>query len=299
MNDELRVRDAAFAITARFEGGGYQTYQNYDSGIISYGRFQFTLASGTLGRIVEKYLSQSTTPTALTLRAFQGRILARDASLRTNQQLRDLLIAAAGETVMQQIQDDEAANQYWEPVKRIAITPRGLQTPLAWALLFDIGINFGVGDGFLRMAERELGVRERSLIGQNSLSEAQLITRVAELRKISHDRQALRDNLPGLRVRGDFWVNLVRQGDWQLQGDANGNIYVKGQPVQVRGAITPPAPPPAPPPLDPARFYLSATEDRIRVRARAVDGQIVGSLSRGDIVEVIEPYTQAQSGYAR
>ena len=40
-----RIRRAAFNITSTFEGSKtYANYQNYDAGIISYGRFQFTLS---------------------------------------------------------------------------------------------------------------------------------------------------------------------------------------------------------------------------------------------------------------
>ncbi len=288
--DETRVRVAAFNITARFEGGGYHTYQNYDSGIISFGRFQFTLSSGTLSRIVDKYLAQSGTNTAQDLRDYQARIQGREESLRRDTELRDLLVAAAREPIMQQIQDDEATDHYWEPIKQIAITPRGLQTPLAYALLFDIGINFGVGDGFLRMAERDLGVPIRSRIGTNGITEEQLITRVVQLRKISHDRQAVRDNMPGLSVRGDFWVSLVQQGDWQLAGDSSGNILVKGIPLQVRN---PNGGDQAE--LDPTKFYVTPTDNRVRIRAQPISGSQVASVSLGDIVEVIEPYKSARS----
>jgi len=296
MADENRVRLIAFAITARFEGGGYHTYQNTDSGVISYGRFQFTLASGSLGRVVNNYLEQSTSSIALSLRPYLPRIQAHDASLRTDTGLRDLLVVAASDPIMQAAQDEEATQSYWDPIKRIAINPRGLTTPLAWALLFDIGIHFGVGDGFLRIAEREFGVPERSRIGQNGLSEARLITRVAELRKQSHDRQALRDNLPGLRVRGDFWLNLVRQGDWQLQGDANGNIYVKGQPIQVREPEPEPDQPPPlePEPEEPAEpLFIVPIDNRIRVRTRPVDGQQITTVSRGDVLLVLDPPEEA------
>lgn len=290
MNDESRVRAAAFRITAHFEGSGYASYQNIDSGIVSYGRFQFTLASGMLRQIVDQFVAQSTTLTASQLRAYQGRIVARDASLRRDQTFRDLLIAAADEPVMQHIQDEVATTHYWEPIKRVAIEPRGLTTPLAWALLFDIGIHFGVGDGFLRIAERQFGVPERSYVSVNGLSEAELITRVAELRKQSHDRQAIRDNLPGLRVRGDFWLNLVQRGDWHLQGDLNGNIIVKGTPIPVR---TPNGKTPDSGELDPNKFYIMATADRIRLRQQPVSGETIGVISEGQILEVIEPYSTA------
>lgn len=294
MNDESRVRLIAFAITARFEGGGYQTYQNSDTGVISYGRFQFTLSSGALGRVVTAYLQQSTSPVALSLRPYLPRIQARDVALRTDTGLRDLLIVAAGDSVMQAVQDAEAVQSYWEPIKRVAIHPRGLISPLAWALLFDIGIHFGVGDGFLRIAEREFGVPERSRIGQNGLSEAQLLTRVAELRKQSHDRQALRDNLPGLRVRGDFWLNLARLGDWQLAGDANGLIYVKGQPIQVREIEPEPLEPEPEVPVEPIeRLLITPTDNRIRIRTRPVDGEQITTVSRGDVLTVLDPPEEA------
>ncbi|NJL93014.1 MAG: hypothetical protein HC915_04480 [Anaerolineae bacterium] len=55
---------------------------------------------------------------------------------------------------------------------------------------------------------------------------------------IAHARQAERDNLPGLRVRGDFWWNIAQAGDWYLQGDADGFVYPKGGvKVQVRQPV--------------------------------------------------------------
>jgi hypothetical protein len=98
-----------------------------------------------------------------------------------------------------------------------------------------MGINFGTRHGFLGKAEEELGVPSKSRVGDNGITEEQLITRLAELRRDSHYRQAERDNLPGLKVRGDFWVNLVNGDDWRLQGDADGKLTVKsGKVVQVR-----------------------------------------------------------------
>jgi hypothetical protein len=291
MDDEARVRTVAFQITTRFEGSGYHSFQNYDAGIISYGRFQFTLASGALGRIVSDYLRQANTNTATALQAYATRIQQRDESLRHDSRLRDLLIAAAQEPIMQQLQDDEATRSYWEPIKRIAIAPRGLETPLAWALLFDVGINFGVGDGFLRIAEREFGVPARSNVHTSGLSEVRLITRVAELRKISHDRQAERDNLPGLRVRGDFWVNLVYRGDWQLQGDANGQIIVNGTPIQVRA----PGTQPEPSVNGSGGLLITPTADRIRIRTQPVNGTPIEMMRLGTQAEVLEPVEEARS----
>lgn len=235
MGDDLeRVRRAAFSITETFEGHGYAAYQNYDAGVISYGRFQFTLAAGTLATVVTRYLERSTSQIAMELRNFQPLLVARDQSLRQHTRLKELLIAAANEPQMKQVQNDLATENYWKRMLELSAKPRGIGAPLSLALLFDIAINFGVMHSLLTMAETELGVAPRSRVIENGVTEQQLITKVAELRKRGHDRQAERDNLPGLRVRGDFWVGLVASGDWGLQGGVNGTIQVKGKPIQVR-----------------------------------------------------------------
>lgn len=230
-----RIRKAAFAITNIFEGKGYPSFQNADSGIVSYGRFQFTLGAGSLGTVCRRYCDRSLTPTADEIRAnFLPRVLARDPGLRNEVRLRDLLVAAAEEDVMKTVQNEVATEGFWERMLNITARPRNIQLPLSLAMLFDIAINFGVMHGLVTRAEDELGVPQRSRVRENGINEQQLMVQVADIRKRSHDRQAERDNLPGLKVRGDFWMTLAVNGDWNLAGDANGNILVKGLPVQVR-----------------------------------------------------------------
>ncbi len=239
-NDYERVYRASLAITRAFEGGGFGSYNNYDKGIISYGIMQFTLSSGSMGRVMERYFSASTSGTASTLRSeYRTRIQNKDADLRNDERLKQLLKAAAEETIMQDAQYGVAQEDYWDVVLKNYIQRRGnLRLPLTYALLFDMGINFGVNHSFVRRAEESLGVPSNSRPGDNGITEQQLITRVAELRRESHYAQAERDNLPGLKPRGDFWVNLVNAGDWQLQGDANGFVYPKsGAKVQVRKPV--------------------------------------------------------------
>jgi hypothetical protein len=235
-NEQERIKRASFNITAAFEGGGYASYQNYDTGIVSYGRFQFTLAAGSLFGVLDRYLAASNTPTANELRAsYYQRVRDRDPNLRRDERLKILLKQAAEEAPMQAAQDAIATERYWNVVQDLSIKPRNIRSALGQALIFDMGINFGTRHGFLGKAEEELRVPSKSRVGQNGVTEEQLITRLAELRRDSHYRQAERDNLPGLKVRGDFWVNLVKAGDWKLQGDAEGKLTVKsGKVVQVR-----------------------------------------------------------------
>lgn len=229
-----RVRFAAFNITSGFEGGGYATYQNYDAGLISYGRFQFTLAGSSLCRVLEFYTAQSASDLAQELRSrYLERTRIHDATLRDDQRLRDLLIRAAADPLMQAAQDRVATEQYWDVVQQLSIQPRQIRLPLSVALVFDMGIQFGTRHGFLTRAEQETGLPLRGIL-PGVRAEQRLIKRLAELRRESHYRQAERDNLPGLKVRGDFWVNLVTLGNWHLEGDANGELEIRaGQRVKV------------------------------------------------------------------
>jgi len=234
LDDIARVQQAAINITHTFEGGGYGAYNNYDDGIISYGIIQFTLAAGTLAVVVDNYLGRANSDTANRLRGYADRIRARDASLKDDMTLKNLLIQAANEPEMQQAQNDLMISNYWDRTIDQYVKTRGFRLPLTYALLFDISVNFGVGDWFVRKAEDRLGVESRSHIDSHSATEEQIVAIIVELRKTSHDRQANEQNLPGLKVRGDFWVGLVNSGDWNLQGDGNGNVNINGHLVQVK-----------------------------------------------------------------
>ena len=72
-----------------------------------------------------------------------------------------------------------------------------------------MGVNFGVNHGFVRLAEKDLGVPSRSNPAVTGLGEEQLTTYVAQLRKRSHDRQAAKTGYVGLSNRGNFWMKLL------------------------------------------------------------------------------------------
>lgn len=229
-----RVRRAAFNLTAAFEGGGYATYQNYDSGIISYGRFQFTLAAGSFITVCKLFTERASGPVADQLRAYLPRITARDESLRGDLALKALLLQAAQDSIMQNIQDEVARDGFYQPVVELSIAPRNIQTPLAYALIFDMAVQHGRFNHLLPKAEDVLGLPSKSRLGENGVSEEHFIQTLAQLRRDNLYVLAAKLNLPGMKPRGDFWVNLVAAGDWQLLGDARGNINVNGKLVPVR-----------------------------------------------------------------
>lgn len=229
-----RIKLAAYGVTGAFEGSGYAAYNNYDDGIVSYGLIQFTLAAGSLITVLQRYLASSQSDVANQLRGYMSRVEARDPSLRNDSGFRDLLIAAADEQAMKDAQHAVADEKYWDKVWKGYIEPRGLTSPLGIALLFDMGVNFGTSHGFVRLAEQQLGVPPQSKPGTNGITEEQLIQRIAELRKASHDKQAKEQGFYGLMKRGNFWMRLVNQGDWGLLGDGSGNVQVNTKFVQVK-----------------------------------------------------------------
>jgi hypothetical protein len=235
VSDNLdRVRRAAFNITAAFEGGGYATYQTYDSGIISYGRFQFTLAAGSFVTVITRYLERATGATVDGLRTYLPRFAAKDESLRQDAALKALCQQAASDPIMQAVQDEVATEGYWQTVIDLSIAPRNIQTPLGYALLFDMSIQHGRFNHLVPLAEDQLGVPRKSRLGENGTTEQVYITKLAQLRRDNLYSLAQKLNLPGMRPRGDFWVALTNLGDWSLQGDTNGNLNVNGKLVQVR-----------------------------------------------------------------
>jgi hypothetical protein len=229
-----RVRKAAFNITGGFEGGGYAAYQTYDSGIISYGRFQFTLAAGSFITVINRYIERSNAPAAGELRGYMPRISAKDEGLRQDGRLKELCISAASDSLMQQIQDEVAVAGFYQPVVDLTITPRGITLPLSYALIFDIAINHGRFNHLVPKTEEVLGVPSKSRLGDNGVSEVQFTTTLATVRRDNLYALAEKLKLPGLRKRGDFWVGIVGAGDWSLQGDAAGTVHFNGKPVQVK-----------------------------------------------------------------
>jgi hypothetical protein len=237
--DDERERKAAFNITAGFEGGGYATFQTYDAGIVSYGRFQCTLASGSLAELLDSYLERATGASAQQLRSqYMPRVWQKDWTLREDAGFKSLLLRLARDPAMQAAQDEYATNAYWNPALRGSMIPRGISTPLGRAFVFDAAIqhgNWGVERDYLRPAEQSLGAKIKSKLGENGISEQQLIRRAADLRRDRLYALAAAKGLGGLRPRGDLWVKLVSQNDWDLQGDDLGEIEIKsGRKVQVK-----------------------------------------------------------------
>ena len=83
----------------------------------------------------------------------------------------------------------------------VSAEPRAIKSPLGLAFLFDIAVQRGIRHQVLVSAERELGVQERSV----THNEFRLLRTAARIHQDWLYIQADRDELPGLKPRGDFW----------------------------------------------------------------------------------------------
>lgn len=234
-----RARKAALAITAGFEGRGYDAYQNYDSGIVSYGRFQFTLASGSLEKVLELYLEKAKGPSPTLLRKkFMQRVRDKDQTLREDEDFKQLLLALAADPLMQAAQTDYATQTYWNTALATSMNPRGIITPLGQAFIFDTAINhgsWGAESTYLRGAEIALGVPVKSRLGDNGLTEEQLLIRAAQIRRGRMYALANARGWGGLKPRADFWLERMLAGDWDLLGDHDGEVAIRpDKKVQVK-----------------------------------------------------------------
>jgi len=282
---------AALNITAAFEGGkGYANYQTYDSGIISYGRFQFTLAGGNLSRVLDSYLAGCSSDTASRLSGYQTRVRVKDASLRNDTTFKALMVQAADEDAMKQAQDSVVEKSYWVPAQD-SITSRGIVTPLGQALLFDMAVQHGPDHKLTQTAEQQLGALPKSRLGENGLTEQQLVRQVARVRKDFLYDFADSHHLPGVKKRADFWGDMVAWGDWQLQGDSDGNVFIYDKPVQVRNpaGVSSIIPEPGEPVTG---TYTTSRILSVR-RTPDVNGENLGRVRKGRVLAVARRYVPA------
>jgi carboxypeptidase C (cathepsin A)/subtilisin family serine protease len=147
-------------ITSAFEGGRTGTLNLYDLGIISYGKHQATLHSGTLYGILKRFTELSSSATSKKLASYLDRVKQRDETLREETEFIALLKAAAAEREMDQAQDEEFDRQYWQPAKSKA-AKHNVKSALGHAIFYDTTIQGGVD----QVAKSTLG-RLGGIVGQ-------------------------------------------------------------------------------------------------------------------------------------
>jgi hypothetical protein len=249
-NRNLYVRSEPGKKSAIETPNAYAGYNNYDNGIVSYGRIQFIAKGGTgspLYRLLESYTTQSQSETSKQLKTYVDG--AKDGTkpwgepLRNDKTFHDLLMKAASEETMQTAQDELFKKDYYDKAKAKA-TEDKVTSALGIAIYCDAAVNRGLGKlNTLRASTQEYfdDLKKRDPTAEPPKEQERLkkfldvrekdlkdtgwpITRVDALRKLVVD-----GNLD------------LKQGDSKYQIDLGqyGKIYTIDAPTRLEQGTTP------------------------------------------------------------
>jgi hypothetical protein len=236
-----RMRRAAFALSTALSGkpliGAYAYYHtttsdNGDAHII-YGRFDFALASGALWAVLESYLNTSESrPSSVIRRDYAERVRRQDGQLAYDEHFQQALLDAARETEMQAAQNEIASATLWRDAVDKVLRPRGLRSPLAHAMIFDMIAEEGLPNVLqhqLNAVDAKLGLPIGWRVGgTDGVTEQQFVTEVAT-RRHEHATSG-----KAKAVRAEFWLHTIQHNDWSLRGDDDGMMWAGGHAVNVR-----------------------------------------------------------------
>ncbi len=216
---------AAQAIVNIFETGsirgdyGNVTLLPGDSGQLTYGRSQTTLASGNLHLLIQDYCARNDGAFSAALEPYLPFLEARDISLNSNLAFRGLLRDAGDDPVMQEVQDDFFDRVYWEPAMRSA-DAIGAETALGATIVYDSVVH-GSWAHVRDLTRREFG--ELANIGEQKWMSDYVDTRRDWL--AAYPNPLLHKTV----YRMNTFRDIINSRNWKL-----------GLPFTVRGfAITP------------------------------------------------------------
>jgi chitosanase len=142
MNLTALQKAAAQAIVNIFETGSIRgnyadvTLMRGDTGQLTYGRSQTTLASGNLYLLIADYAARADGAYAKAMQPYLAALETRDGKLNTDMTFRSLLKDAGDDPVMHEVQDAFFDRIYWDPAMRSADV-LGAQSPLGAAIIYD------------------------------------------------------------------------------------------------------------------------------------------------------------------
>ncbi|CAG0933335.1 Peptidoglycan L-alanyl-D-glutamate endopeptidase CwlK [Thermoflexales bacterium] len=245
--------DVANQITSIMEGGstkgsyGALTTIN-DGGLISYGKHQATLSSGSLGSILNAYIASSKSANAEVVRKNITRVNQKDVTLKDDKNFLEALRGAAGEKEMQVAQDLIFSEGYWNPAVKAA-QKTGIQSPLGFAMLYDTKIQGGM-ESCMATARTKCGGDVGAKIDNKTISEIDFLkafndAREERLEAIAVAAEAKGELTKAKAVRGSKYRcrafrKLLEAGNLNVAGP-EGTVEVLGpggKAYQIEGFTT-------------------------------------------------------------
>lgn len=127
--------------TGRIQGDyGRVTLLEHDTGHLTYGRSQTTLASGNLYLLIKSYCDADAAEYSADLKPYLERLGNLDLTLDHDQRLRNILRNAGDDPVMHTVQDAFFDRVYWEPALKSA-DYIGAETGLGTTVVYDSRIH--------------------------------------------------------------------------------------------------------------------------------------------------------------
>jgi chitosanase len=203
-------KKVAQAIVNVFETGtalgryGSVTLIPGDSGHLTYGRSQTTLASGNLAILIQAYCDRADAEWGSELRPYLGRLTHRDLSLDGDKNLKSLLRRAGDDPVMRVTQDTFFERLYWVPAQSRAVSDK-IETALGTAVVYDSHVHGSWG-------------RVRTLTGSSAamLSEKPWISKYVSTRRdwlATHANAVLHRTV----YRMNTFRALIDAANWNLE----------------------------------------------------------------------------------
>lgn len=204
---------AAQAIVNIFETGcvrgdyGNVTLLEGDTGRLTYGRSQTTIASGNLFKLIRDYIGEPGAAYAAAFLPYLPELKAKAPELDRDATFRALLEKAGADPVMQRVQDRFFDRVYWRPAVRAA-RRRNIAEPLGVAVVYDSHIH-GSWGRVRRLTDEALGD------AAESADEQTWIERYVAVRRAwlaSRRNRLLRKTV----YRMDAFQQLIDENQWAL-----------------------------------------------------------------------------------
>lgn len=178
-----------------------------DTGHLTFGRSQTTLASGNLLDLLQRYCSNDGARFGQRLAPWLPRFEAIDLGLDNELRLHNLLRATADDPIMRETQDQFFDEVYWQTAARIAAN-LGIASPLGTAVVYDSTVH----GSWKAMRDRTIAQSgSLAVLGEKKWIAAYVTTRRAWL--ANHPRSDLRKTA----YRMDAFQRLIEQAYWGLE----------------------------------------------------------------------------------
>jgi chitosanase len=205
-------KTTAQAIVNIFETGkplgdyGRVTLLPGDTGGLTFGRSQTTLASGNLYKLVNAYCISESAQFAEPLRPYLERLREKDAELNSDRAIRQALKKTGDDPAMRDVQDAFFDKAYWNPAQKAADS-LAIADPLGVAVIYDSKIH----GSWARISNKVItNVGNPQSFGERPWIEAYVNERRNWL--ANHTNTLLRKTV----YRMDAFRELIAQNRWAL-----------------------------------------------------------------------------------